>query len=706
MTTAKTPFDDAVAVWHMGDAEGTGGCDAKLTPVGHVTVGVELAGAEKDASLRRGGDGRVAVFDGGHLVAGASDDAVQLAGNEMTLCIRLLDTSGAWKTSLFSKDDPDDEYAAILYGVDGRLEHLWRTEPAERRIQSPPGDNKEFHDGVLRIGVPADFVGADQWHDVIARFRGPNLELFVDGVLVDEEWPHGDLYRFCGPFLIGAAWANGEIASGFRGMIDHVALWNRALTDDEITALSGGHDEVGQRELDVLGPAANSPQYWRPRGYNTYAGDCMLLSHDGRVHLFYLFDRRQHTAKWYLGAHQYGHWSTTDLVHWEHHPMVLAITDGWECALGTGDFIHHDGTYYAFYTDCGGRCQFNDKPHAGDGIFIATSKDGVNYTKQPRPAMPGGDCTIFRDATTGLFHVLTPGSTDDGRGGLVDFVSEDMQTWTKQSDLFLEAAGCCPHTLKWNDWHYLLMGNRVWMSRQPLGPWTERGPDQLVQLEFPKTTLLDDGRAITAAWVGDAGWGGDVVVRELVQHDDGTLGTKFVAEMIPPSGEPLDLPFEALGGGSMSDGAIHIQSQDGFTAAMLTDVPLDVRVTLTVRPKPGARRFGLCVRGEGDYANGCELRFEPENQLVQYGTPRDGGLADESTGPWNTSPDFTMGGVPGLGRAFTLDIIATGTIIDACIDGRRTIIARRRERGDRLFFFVDGGDVTFEDIKVRPLLQS
>lgn len=298
----------------------------------------------------------MAVFEGGYLTAGGdADETLRLAGKEMTLCVRLRDSAGAWNAPLFSKDDEGDEYGAILYALEGRLEHLWRTEPAERRIDNPPGDNKEFLDGVLRVGVPADLIGAGQWHDVIARFRGPNLELFVDGVLVDEEWPHGELHRFCGPFLIGAARENGEIVAGFRGMIDHAALWDRAIADAEIVALSGGEDEVARRELEMLGPARPSPQYWRPRGYNTYAGDCMLLSHDGRMHLFYLFDRRQHTAKWYLGAHQYGHWSTAGLVHWQHHPLALAITEGWECALGTGDFIEHDGKYHAFYTDCGGR---------------------------------------------------------------------------------------------------------------------------------------------------------------------------------------------------------------------------------------------------------------------------------------------------------------------------------------------------------------
>ena len=130
------------------------------------------------------------------------------------------------------------------------------------------------------------------------------------------------------------------------------------------------------------------PHYWRPRGYNVYAGDCMLLWDGGRLHLFYLFDRRHHTSKWNLGAHQYAHLSTTDLVDWQRHPLAIPLSHTWECAIGTGDFIHHAGRYYAFYTDCGGRCQFEDKPHSGSGVFRAVSDDGIHYRKDPVPVVP------------------------------------------------------------------------------------------------------------------------------------------------------------------------------------------------------------------------------------------------------------------------------------------------------------------------------
>ena len=77
-------------------------------------------------------------------------------------------------TPLFSKESPADEFANILYGHDGSLHYLWRAVP----------------EGVLRLHVPVMLINPKAWHDVLVRFRGANLELFVDGVLVDEEWPH------------------------------------------------------------------------------------------------------------------------------------------------------------------------------------------------------------------------------------------------------------------------------------------------------------------------------------------------------------------------------------------------------------------------------------------------------------------------------------------------------------------------------------
>ena len=47
---------------------------------------------------------------------------------------------------------------------------------------------------VLRLQAPTDLIGPGRWHDVVVRFNRAKLEMFVDGVPLDEDWPHGNLH--------------------------------------------------------------------------------------------------------------------------------------------------------------------------------------------------------------------------------------------------------------------------------------------------------------------------------------------------------------------------------------------------------------------------------------------------------------------------------------------------------------------------------
>jgi hypothetical protein len=213
------PYDDAVAVWRMSDARNTGDKGGALTVMGNVRLGVELSGLERQVSLLRGGDGRVAEFRGGYLVAGAAGrDALRISGKFMSLYIRVRDPQGKWNAPLIGRLAPHDKLADLLYGSDssrlemgireakrvasGRsLEFQWRTSPWEERVRPEilktsekfRTDRPDYRNGILRVAAPMDLAGPCDWHDVIVRFRDANLELFVDGVLVDEEWPHGEL---------------------------------------------------------------------------------------------------------------------------------------------------------------------------------------------------------------------------------------------------------------------------------------------------------------------------------------------------------------------------------------------------------------------------------------------------------------------------------------------------------------------------------
>jgi hypothetical protein len=80
------------------------------------------------------------------------------------------------------------------------------------------------------------------WHHVISIFDGIILKLYLDGNNIQSINPSSQPNVYNGSFSIGGQpWATG-ITNGFNdyyfeGEIDDIAIWNRALTPQEITAL-------------------------------------------------------------------------------------------------------------------------------------------------------------------------------------------------------------------------------------------------------------------------------------------------------------------------------------------------------------------------------------------------------------------------------------------------------------------------------------
>lgn len=571
-------------------------------------------------------------------------------------------------------------------------------------------NSNNFMDGVLPISAPVDCFGRDGWHDVVVRFADTVVELYVDGVLIDEEWPHGALHRFAGPFIIGAGFsADGKVDAGFTGQIDHMAFWNRALSAREITALSGGEKVVEKRDLEILGPKDIRIQYFKPRG-KAFAGDALPFYSDGTFHMVYLFDRRHHASKWGRGAHQFAHLSSRDLIHWRQHPLAVPIAKQWENSMGTCCIIKNprDNKFYAFYTDCGGRAEYLDKPHVGNAIFTSVSEDGIHFRKDFKVLIEGHDCEVFFDKKTDHFYMVRHG-TDLTRSKEL----KDFHKWEPVDNFVVRKPGTsneCPDFFQWNGWYYFLLGrNAIWKSRSMLGPWEETTPVVYEGLMVPKVAAFKANRRIMAGFVSWPGWGGNLAVRELVPYKDGSLGVKWPREVVPQSGPALDLAFEAVTGGSSREGmAISVNAKETLEIGMLKKVPTDVYISMIVKPQPGVKCFGLAFHGAGRYQKGRELRFEPAKERVQFGNLWNGKLAKVSKGQAHSAADFAITDVKDLDKPFKLEIIVKkNRIIDICIDDRRTIINRvSRIEGDRLFFFAQNGDVTFENIEVRPLLHK
>src|SRR5512137_419921 len=109
-------------------------------------------------------------------------------------------------------------------------------------------------------------------------------------------------------------------------------------------------------------------QYFKPEG-NYFAGDCMPFYHAGTFRLYYLLDENHHGALGGLGGHQWAQASSSDLVHWEHHPLAIPLTEEHEGSICTGSVFFYQDTYYGFYAT-----RMRDWTQH---LSLATSRDGI-----------------------------------------------------------------------------------------------------------------------------------------------------------------------------------------------------------------------------------------------------------------------------------------------------------------------------------------
>ncbi|MBC7808138.1 MAG: hypothetical protein H7145_18565, partial [Akkermansiaceae bacterium] len=390
-------------------------------------------------------------------------------------------------------------------------------------------------------------------------------------------------------------------------------------------------------------------QYFRPGG-DRFVGDCMPFTHDGVFHLYYLLDEGHHQALGGLGGHQWAHASSVDLVNWTHYPLALAITEDWEGSICTGSVVYDHGEFLAFYA--------TRKRDRSQQVRVARSADGVHFVKPtgitPLLAPPPGYASVdFRDPFVwrgggGVSHMLVTANHETPvlfeRGGtLLRYRSEDLRNWVADDVPFLVPGGGepgyksvpeCPDLFRWGDWYYLLFGlglqTHYRMARSPDEEWIRPPVDTL---DTPwnaviKTAPWGDNRRIGVGWIpwragetadGAWQWGGNAVFRELVQREDGTLGTRFVAEMTPYT-TPVSAGVTALAPGVLAASEAILQPRHLPQAvAALEDLPADFCLRVRVVPGDGATTFGIGLRGAGNFERFTELRFRPHEQRVILG---------------------------------------------------------------------------------------
>jgi len=436
-------FKDAVAVWHL-----SGSNDAMLTTCGDMQF-ILLGAEEAKSSKKRGGDGMAARFNGGWLDAGqGKSEELNLTGKNVSILVRMKADRVKGFAPLVAKAGSDQN---IAYRISLNIKD------EDVYIESMMGSDDIGGAHLLKYKLPKDEV--TRWHDVLLRFNGQISELFVDGVLRDDEVTVGEIRDWNRrPVLIGAQYkqpygythvTDGQTEAVFEGLIDHIALWNKCLSDEDVMKLSG-----------VTGLTDGKPEYYtekyRPQFHFTARKNWLndpngLVYYDGVYHLFFQY----HPPHRHGAYKDWGHAVSTDLVHWEQTPHHITPHKVWAgCWSGSAAVDVHNSagfqtgkekTVVAFITNGG-------NPGGGFGPLctqcIAYSTDGGttfsyydqnpvirnihNFNRDPKVVWD-------EDSKKWIMSLYMDKGNEYGL-----FSSSDLKEWKPLSTISLEGDTECP----------------------------------------------------------------------------------------------------------------------------------------------------------------------------------------------------------------------------------------------------------------------
>jgi sucrose-6-phosphate hydrolase SacC (GH32 family) len=455
-------------------------------------------------------------------------------------------------------------------------------------------------------------------------------------------------------------------------------------------------------------------QYFKPKG-DLFVGDCIPFSKDGTFYYYWLLDSAHHKSLNGLGGHQWVLSTTTDLKTWKQYPIVLGIDEQWEKSICTGSVVFYQGKYYAFYAT-----RLINDGKVNEQLSYAVSMDGIHFEKQkPNPfytSAPGYSKRNFRDPKVfvdgkGEFHLLISSEQEDpvlnhAAGCLVHLTSKDLKNWTVHEPILTGQPSVpeCPDYFYWKGWYYLVFSDNsnthYVKSKYSYGPWEEPEYQALNEdwANVVKTAEFKDGRRIAVAWIPNRQgnldnnyeiFGGNSIFREITQEPDGTLDTKFPAEMIPETGPVLKKSFSAdLLARVTNENDLVISAPDGVGAAHCEGIPLNCRITMEIEPLGPDEEYGIYLRSNEKAQGGYRLNFSANNRTVSLGNTK-------------------IEGVNGLNKTIKLDIIMKDGIIDVDINNKRTIVNRTYEqKGSFLWLYAKHGKVNFKSIKISALLYN
>ena len=255
-----------------------------------------------------------------------------------------------------------------------------------------------------------------------------------------------------------------------------------------------------------------------------------FINFAGRYHLFYQWNALgcEHKFKCW------GHWSSTDLLHWQHEPIALMPDEAFDrSGCYSGSAVDDNGVLTLIYT---GNVKFDDGSRTAWQCLAVQNEAGCFDKLGPVIALPEGYTGHVRDPKVwrhGDQWYMVLGAQDSHKQGKVLLLrSADLHHWHPLGELAgsglngLGAAGymwecpdlftlgettfliCCPQGIAHEEQRFLNAHASAWLAGNfnydtadfAHGPFHEL--DAGFEFYAPQTTLTADGRRLLIGWMG------------------------------------------------------------------------------------------------------------------------------------------------------------------------------------------------------------
>lgn len=525
----------------------------------------------------------------------------------------------------------------------------------------------------LDIGYPLAAL-SNPWgeHEVILNFTGVRWTVYVDNQLMDNE------------FAIGNPQFGGEIS----WQINPDVVSQASISFPAIVP------ERDDSKKDAVSPGV---QYWTPRGHNSWAGDVATIYHDGRYHVFYLYDRRHHASKFGVGGHYFEHFSTTDFITWTEHEAATPIDEQWE-TIGTGSPFAYKGKLhisYGLHTSRIYQDSLTMYPEMMD-YYNKYKKSGY-FPADTRKAFPSGatysvsedNISNFKKSGISFHYSENPSVFTTPEGGLKMYANYKAKgTWESASldsgwyctDEKFPLGGDCTFDFVWGKFEYVV-GGFVNLWSRPLGEkgapwkdWVAEGKDFYNGIGVPSVSPISNGRYLMAGWIPINGWGGPVIIHELFQYADGRIGTKWMKELVPETKDSVILAKRIDKGTSFS-------AKDNSFILSFDVYPK--------KKKNGKLAVSFLSSNNNQYEKACELQINLKELTAQYSDAvKDSFSAPQRSLRQGGSPqhvgNYAIENITGAEKPFTVRIVVKnnpklgGSVLDSEIAGQNTLISYRQ----------------------------